>query len=89
MPDWIWAAIISLIVSGIGFASIWGAREQEIESLEARQDKQATKNDQLDQHLASDDTQIAIVETKLETIIMQLDALNANLEKQNQDGDGK
>lgn len=82
IPEWMWGAVISLIITLVGIASIWGSNQQRLTTLEQRQEHQASRGDDIETHIDADDTQIAVIRDQLSFISAQLTQINAKLDAQ-------
>jgi hypothetical protein len=80
---WILPTAVSLLITIAAWATMWGEYSQRVTYLESNQKDMLVEVASSQSHIATHDAQIAVINTKLDTIIQQLAVANAKLDRSN------
>lgn len=81
LSNWLVPTAASLLLTALGGAILWGQYSQRVSSLELSERDLMQRESDDRSKLATHDTQIALINQKLDTIIQQLAQANAKLDQ--------
>jgi uncharacterized coiled-coil protein SlyX len=84
-PPIAWAAIISIICGLVTYGAVSGQNSQRMVELERRSAEQSAESRLQATQIAGHDVKIAVINEKLDTIILQLGNVNQKLERAEQE----
>lgn len=80
-----WSLLLAALAAALSYGVGTGQSSQRLADLEKRSQEQSARMDAQATQLAAHDVKIAVISEKLDTIILQLDHVNAKLERAEQE----